>query len=310
MSKLYAMAGLSRQAHHRQSRFQSESDLERRWVIGQVVQMRQLHPIMGLRKLYKLLRHQGLSQGWSMPVGRDKFIAICTQANLVLTLPKSYTRTTQSLKSRQYANLLADYPISDIDQLWVGDITYVRLADRFEYLSMIMDVYSRRVLGYHLASSLCAQGPIKALKMALKTRDKAQYDLKLVHHSDRGTQYLSNSYTDLLTQRQIRISVGHSPYENAHMERLNGTIKNEYILPMKPHSFEQLRSWLPKIIDRYNAMRPHWEIQAFTPIDWELNLKNLSDIQRTIMYIFVEQTTKDRQQQFDNQLSLFSFNQT
>jgi transposase InsO family protein len=305
MSEIYSFARVSPQAHHRQSRLHSQAQLERHWVIDQVLQLRQIHPMMGLRKLYVLLQRQGRSP---IPVGRDKFIAICTQANLGIKLPRSYTRTTYSLKSRRYLNLLADHPISDIDQLWVSDITYVRIGDRFEYLCMVMDLYSRRILGYDLASSLSAQGALNALNMALKTRKKASFEGRLIHHSDRGIQYLSNQYTQLLDKRQIRISLGNSVYENAHMERLNGIIKNEYIIPMNPASFTQLRAWLPQIMERYNALRPHWEIQAFTPLDWEAYLKDLPDMQRTKIQLFVEPTTIDLQQRFSNQLSLFSHN--
>lgn len=306
MSQIYAIAGVSRQGHQQQNHAQAEALLERQWVIGQVLQVRMLHPVMGLRKIYWLLLRQAQAHACQMPVGRDRFIAIGVAANLRVSLSKSSTRTTYSLKSLRYDNLLVEREINDINQLWVSDITYVRIGDRFEYLSMVMDVYSRRILGYDLSPSLSADGALRALQMALKTRKKASFDHQLIHHSDRGIQYLSNRYTELLDTYKVRISLGYSAYENAHMERLNGTIKNEYILPMKPHSFDQLQQWLPKIVERYNTLRPHWELDAYTPMQWELRLKNLPESQRTKLSIFVEQTTKDRQQRFSHQLTLFS----
>jgi hypothetical protein len=306
MSQIYAIAGLSRQAHQQQNHAQAEAHLACQWVIGQVLQVRMLHPVMGLRKIYWLLLRQAQAHGWDMPMGRDRFIAIGVAANLSVSLPKSSTRTTYSLKSLRYDNLLVDRQLTDINQLWVSDITYVRIGDRFEYLSMVMDVYSRRILGYDLSPSLSAEGALRALQMALKARGKTTFEHQLIHHSDRGIQYLSNRYTNLLDTYKVRISLGYSAYENAHMERLNGSIKNEYILPMQPNSFDQLQQWLPKIMERYNTLRPHWELDAYTPTQWELRLKNLPESQRTKLSIFVEHTTKDRQKRFSNQPTLFS----
>lgn len=252
---------------------------------------------MGLKKI-----HAGLE---SSLVGRDKFIEIGMKANLNIVLPKSYTRTTFSTKSKRYLNLLIDKNFDDINQIWVTDITYFRIGEEFVYLCFIMDVYSRRILGHQVATSLQAQLCMDTLNQALKTRKIAHYQQELIHHSDKGTQYIFNDYTDLLNKKGIQISMCNSAFENAHMERLNGIIKNEYLVPFKIKSLEQLTKKLNIGVKAYNEDRPHWEINALTPYQFELNLKTLPKCQRTILNVFVEPKTKIFQQSLKAQLVLF-----
>lgn len=306
MSAIYALAGRSRQGHQQQCRTQIQTALERRWVCDQVLALRLKHPVMGLRKCYMQLLRCSQAAGTTLPVGRDIFIQYATSAGLCVVLPRNYTRTTFSTKSHRYYNLLVDYVLTDINQLWVSDITYVRLSDRYYYLTMVMDVYSRRILGYKLAASLHADSCLDALKMALKQRPITDYQHRLVHHSDKGTQYVFNPYTALLEQYNINISMCNSPYENSHMERLNGTIKNEYIIPLQFDTFDALNPALPSLMNRYNTQRLHQELGYQTPQQWEINLLNIPLLQRPKLPIFVEQRTKIFQQQYPLQLSFFS----
>ena len=297
MKTVLAESGVSKQAYHQHKVQQGALHLERHWVINQILHKRRRHPVMGLKKI-----HAGLE---SSLVGRDKFIEIGMAANLNISLPKSYTRTTFSTKSKRYMNLLVDKNFDDINQIWVTDITYFRMGEQFVYLCFLMDVYSRCIVGHQVATSLQAQLCMDTLNKALKTRKIENYQPQLIHHSDKGTQYIFNDYTDLLDKKSIQISMCNSAYENAHMERLNGIIKNEYLVPLKIKSFEQLSKELNKAVKSYNEDRPHWEIDALTPCQFELNLKTLPKCQRTILNMFVESKTKIFQQSLKNQLVLF-----
>jgi putative transposase len=291
-------AGVSKQAFAQHKIQEQDADLHRNWVINQILEKRRQHPVMGLKKIFKSLE---------VPlVGRDKFIEIGMNANLNISLPKNYTRTTFSTKSKRYQNLLVDKAFDDINQIWVTDITYFRIGENFTYICLIMDVYSRRIIGYQAATSLHAQLCMDTLNRALKTRKTEDYKEQLIHHSDKGTQYIFNDYTNLLDKKNIQISMCNSAYENAHMERLNGIIKNEYLVHYNIKSFEQLIYMLPKAVKAYNEDRIHWELDNFLcPIQFEKSLNELPKCQRTILNIFVEEKTKAFQVLLKNQLVLF-----
>jgi hypothetical protein len=297
MKLILGEAGISRQAYHQHQRSTEEERMVEDWVMDVIFEKRKNHPVIGLRKIYFELK--------SPIIGRDKFFEIGKKLRLTIRQPKSYTRTTFSTKSNRYQNLLVDKTFQDINQIWVSDITYIRIGSNFAYLSMIMDVYSRRIIGFAVSLSLQATLCVEALKMALKNRKIKDYERQLIHHSDKGTQYIFHGYTELLEQHNIQISMCNSAYENAHMERLNGIIKNEYIVPMHINTFEQLVKWIPKIIQRYNEQRPHTELKMCNPIQFETILKDLPKCQRTLLNIFVEEKTKIFQKNFSRQLHLF-----
>jgi putative transposase len=292
------VTGVSKQAFQQHKVQEQDIDLLSNWVIDWILKKRRLHPVMGLKKIFTSLD--------TPLVGRDKFIAIGMKARLNIALPKSYTRTTFSTKSKRYHNLLVNKAFEDINQIWVTDITYFRIGESFTYICFLMDVYSRRVIGYQAATSLHAQLCMDTLNRALKTRKIDDYNGQLIHHSDRGTQYIFNDYTNLLDKKNIQISMCNSAYENAHMERLNGIIKNEYLVHYKIRSFEQLQNMLPKAVKAYNEDRIHWELtNCLCPTQFEKSLNELPKCQRTILKIFVEEKTKIFQEQWKNQLVLF-----
>lgn len=298
MKSILEQAGVSKQAFHQHKIHEQDADLHRNWVIHQILEKRRRHPVMGLKKIFKSLE--------TPLVGRDKFIEIGMRANLNISLPKSYTRTTFSTKSKRYQNLLIGKDFDDINQIWVTDITYFRIGEIFAYICFLMDVYSRRIIGYQTATSLHAQLCMDTLNRALKTRKMEDYQGQLIHHSDRGTQYIFNDYTHLLDKKNILISMCNSAYENAHMERLNGIIKNEYLRHYSIKSFEQLQNMLPKAIKAYNDDRIHWELHnCLCPNQFEVALNELPKCQRTILNIFVEEKTKAFQDLLKKQLVLF-----
>jgi len=295
MRELYALEKSSRQAHAQHRNKVLSDALHEQEVLDQIARLRIKHPMLGLKKLFHKVN--------PVSMGRDRFIALAVSANLGIERPRNYRRTTYSTKSNRYRNLLADVVIDDIDQVWVSDITYFWVVDKFYYIVLIMDVYSRRVIGHHASASLLASANVAALGLALETRKNSDLN-ELIHHSDKGTQYVFSEYVQLLEAHQIRISMANRVYENSHSERLNGIIKNEYLSQRHIQSLEQLVRHLDKDVRLYNQDRPHWELDMMSPVEYENHLLNTPKCQRTKMRIYVDKDTV-RKQKFANQLVLF-----
>lgn len=210
-------------------------------------------------------------------------------------------RTTFSIKSRLYNNLLNDKEFTGVNQLWASDITYYPLNNRFYYLTLLMDVYSRKIIGYSLADNLRAENNLATLQMALQYRGITDYQNQLIHHSNRGSQYCSNAYTDLLQKNNIRISMCDEVYENTHIERVNGTIKNGYLKHYAIKTIKQLYLGVAKAIQIYNDQRPHRRLpKRMTPNQFEAYLINPPKDKLPKLTIF----TSSKNKQIDNQLSM------
>lgn len=251
---------------------------------------------MGLRQIWELSRP---------PLGRDAFISIGMYAGLGQKPPRSPIRTTFSLKSNRYRNLLTGKRLTSVNQLWVCDITYFQdKSKNTYYLFFLMDAYSRRILGYSGADDLRATHAIKALTMALKARAIKDYKGTLIHHSDRGSQYIANKYTQLLEKTNIRISMCQSALENAFIERVHGTIKNQYLVFRPINSLKSLLFWLKKDIYLYNYKRPHSALKGMTPVEFENSLSTIPINQRTKLAIFTNNNEQFKNTN-PNQLSLF-----
>lgn len=206
-------------------------------------------------------------------MGRDQFIAYCRDQGWLLAKRRNYCRTTYSVKYR-FSNLVADKWVTDVNQVWVSDITYIEVADRFCYATFIMDLYSRRIIGYSLSPSLrTIDTTLPALKMALKNRN-GQRLTGLIFHSDGGGQYYEKTFTTLLAERGIASSMAYSVYENAHAESINGIIKNEYLKHYLYCNEAQLKRILQKAINLYNNDRPHGKLKMKTPKEIELTAES------------------------------------
>ena len=164
----------------------------------------------------------------------------------------------------KYPNLIKGLLLTNVDQLWVSDITYISLSTNFAYLSLVTDCYSRKIIGYCLYPTLEKQGPLNALRMALK---QARSTLRLIHHSDRGLQYCCKEYIDLLENNKATVSMTErgDPYENAIAERVNGILKTEFMLDKCFKSFEDAKQTVDKVIAIYNEQRPHSSCNYLTP---------------------------------------------
>ncbi len=260
---LCSVHGISRQAYYRYYKRLGISNLEDSVVINLVQDIRKRHPRMGGRKLYHLLKDDLNKTG--QDIGRDKFFNILRSNELLVKPLRKYVRTTNSHhRFRVYKNLIEDIEINRCNQVFVSDITYLSTYDRFYYLSLITDVYSRKIVGYDISDSLSLSGSLRALKKALKG---VQDPVGLIHHSDRGIQYCSNQYTQLLKRKGVQISMAGkgNAYENAIAERVNGILKIEYILDRKYPDYKELKRAVDMAVKLYNEDRPHMSLGYETP---------------------------------------------
>jgi putative transposase len=209
-------------------------------------------------------------------MGRDAlFDLLAVNGLLVKKRHRRYVTTWSKHWLRKWPNLIRGIELTGINQLWVSDITYWKVAGKHLYISLITDAYSHKVVGYHLAETLESIETIKAMQMALKQLPSTLTQ-QLIHHSDRGVQYCCDDYVKLLQDNNIKISMTENgdPLENAIAERMNGILKEEYLYHHQLNNKEQAEKQLEIAVKLYNEQRPHFSIGLLTP---ELvHSKNLS----------------------------------
>jgi transposase InsO family protein len=228
-----------------------------------VMAVRATLPKTGGRKLHSMLSSQIKSQG--IKIGRDKLFDFLREEHLLIKTRRKYHKTTNSKHwMRKYPNLIKDIEICMPEQVWVADITYLMMKKKHYYLHLITDAYSKKIVGYQLADNLQAETTLNALRQAILNRI---YDHKLIHHSDRGLQYCSSQYTALLSENGISISMTENsdPYENAVAERVNGILKDEFMLDINFESYFRMKKQVQQSINAYNHLRLHTSIGMLTP---------------------------------------------
>ncbi len=238
--------------------------MEEEIILQLVHDIRSKLPRLGTAKLLFMIAPTLASH--NIKVGRDYFFDLLRDHRLLIRQRKRKVYTTNSRHwMKKYANLSNKIIINRPDQLWVSDMTFIRLTNQWGYLSLITDAYSRKIVGYCFRVDMLAVGCVQALKMALLNRkDPAA---PLMHHSDRGSQYCSKDYTDLLLAHNLSISMTQcgSPYENALAERINGIIKGEFNLYQSSTGFENTYNKISQSIQLYNEFRPHSSCGNLTP---------------------------------------------
>ena len=253
--------GYSRQSYYRAKEREQHRAAEESAVLTGVRAVRELLPETGGRKLQKHLKQAGIV------IGRDRLLCILRQHNLLVEKKKSCCRTTESNhRFRVYRNLVREGKPHRPNQVMVTDITYLRTLEGFCYLSLLMDLYSRKVVGYHVSKSLAVEGSLKALRMALRSIKQPK---GMIHHSDRGIQYCSKAYSGLLRNRGVSISMTEEAhvYENANAERLNGILKQELGLGGVMPSFKVAKELVREAIELYNNKRLHLALNYRTPAE-------------------------------------------
>lgn len=285
---MYTYYDLTKQAVHQHRTRMTERELYYATLIEQSKEIRKHHGRMGAKVIYDLLQPQH--------IGRIRFERLLMNNGFRVRKSKNFFKTTDSNGFTFYSNLIAGTTLTGINQVWVSDITYFLAADgTIYYLITLMDLYSRRIIGYAASATMQAeQTTMKALKMAIKFRGIEHYD-QLIHHSDRGSQYRYSEYTELLTHHNIKISMCDNVYDNAHMERLNGTLKNAYLCLLDTSTVRKLRSSLKRTVQLYNEQRPHSSIMKMTPAAYEQYIQTLPTSQQLKMNICPQQSTTHSQ---------------
>jgi putative transposase len=254
--------GVDRQVYYRKKRSKQKRQDIASQVVELVREIRQQMPRVGTRKLYYLLE----AKLRSLSVGRDRLFRIL-KANHLLIIPKrSYRITTNSHhRFRKHKNLIEQLVITRPEQVWVSDITYLGNRENPCYLSLVTDAYSKLIVGYNVSENLNTENCIKALKKAVKGR---QYKSEpLIHHSDKGIQYCSNEYQKTLSENDLQCSMTESydPYQNAVAERVNGILKQEFMIDEYRVGLSEITQIVKESISIYNTKRPHYSSYMLTP---------------------------------------------
>ena len=252
---------MNRQRYYRSFWIVAKNQSNSQDVLSLVKEVRSLMPRIGTRKLYHLLKQDLRSIG----VGRDKLFAILRANQMFIKPKRNYRITTNSHHHfRKHKNLIENMDIVRPEQVWVSDITYIGGRGN-TYLSLITDAYSKQIMGYDLSDSLATAGSLRALKMANKNRRYKK--MPLIHHSDRGFQYCSNDYQKMLEKSKITPSMTESydPYANAVAERINGILKQEFLLENYKVDLQTMKLLVKDAVRIYNTKRPHWSCYMQTP---------------------------------------------
>lgn len=264
MNQIYRALDYSKQAFHQKL----DKDLQKAGEFANLTividQIREEHPTLSARKMYFMLNLQTM--------GRDRFEWFCVQNGYSVPRKRNFFKTTNSLGVTRFDNLIVGMELTGVNQVWVSDITYYLMGDKFYFLSFIMDLFSRKIIGFSVSKDLST---INTTMPALKMAKRAQKDGKFpgcIFHSDGGGQYYQKDFIDLTRQMELSNSMGYSVFENPHAERINGTIKNDYLMHYKPADYDELIKQTSRAVRNYNN-RPHDSLNKLSPNAFEQGLK-------------------------------------
>ena len=254
--------GVDRQVYYRNIKRKSVKESKAIEVVSMVLDIRKSMPRLGAKKSYHLLKNQLKP----LKIGRDKLFNILRANHLLIQPKRSYHITTNSHHHfRKHKNQVLDLEINRPDQVWVSDITYIGRRENPCYLSIITDAYSKKIMGHYVADNMNTESSALALRMAIKQRKSKE--VPLIHHSDRGLQYCAKDYQKILRKNGILASMTQNsdPYENAVAERINGILKQEFMIDKHNLKLNTMKSLVKESIDTYNELRPHYSNYMLTP---------------------------------------------
>jgi len=277
MKDLHEVAGVSKQAFHKARIEGSKADLKAHEFIQQADKIRKEHPGAGCRKMAVDL----VCRGW----GRDKIEGLLLDNGYRVYYPRRFARTTDHRKAFYYSNCIEGLELSNINQVIQTDITYYRIKEKFFYIVFIIDVYSRRIVGHSVSRWMHAEVNIKALNRMLALRKNHQVK-GLIHHSDRGSQYVDNEYRKILFDHEMIPSMCKEAWENAYTERVNRTIKEEYLDGWEINDYATLSRKLNQAVYHYNHKRRHASLDMSSPVDFEKRVKNMEPDHRRKITIY------------------------
>ena len=264
LSRFCRLLDVTRQAYYQHFWQEEFIGIEQDLILREVRSIRARHRHMGVRKLYERLQPYFLEH--QIKIGRDALFDLLQANQLLVRRRKRRVFTTQSFHwLRKYPNLIKGYIPSQPNQLWVSDITYWKIGSGYAYISLITDAFSHKIVGHHVANSLGTIETLEALKKATKALPDGHTGLR--HHSDRGIQYCSSEYVQLLQQSNIQISMTETgdPRENPIAERVNGILKEEYLYDYQVQDIAQAKLVLDFVVELYNVERPHMSCNYKTP---------------------------------------------
>jgi putative transposase len=258
------LLGYTPQAYHKKTKQHFIKEVNEQLIIQQVHELRKEQPRCGTRKLLMML--QPFFVQHHITIGRDAFFDLLSKNKMLVRRTKRSVHTTNSKHHfRRYPNLAKDFTPLKAHELWVSDITYIPLKDRFAYLFLITDAYSRKIVGHHVSDDMKVSSAVVALKKAL---DQKPIETIVLHHSDRGIQYCSNEYVALLQQHHALISMTQSgdPLENAIAERVNGILKTE-LISSSYDDIDKAALSIARAVIIYNFKRRHSSLNYQIPND-------------------------------------------
>jgi len=279
--------GYTPQAYHKKQKRNVIELTQEHLILQQIDLIRKLQPRCGGRKLFIML--QPFFKQHHITLGRDKFFHLLTKNKLLVRKTKRGCSTTNSKHHyHRYPNLVKDFTPLKAHELWVADITYIPLKNRFAYLFLITDAYSRKIVGFHVSDDMKVSSATVALRKALTQKPA---ETIVIHHSDRGIQYCSTAYVQLLQEHHAHISMTQNgdPYENAIAERVNGILKAELISPYYD-CMDNASKHIARAITIYNYKRRHSSLNFQIPHD--VHQQKGPQIRRWKNYYYQRQKTE------------------
>lgn len=272
MNELYSTVGLSKQAVVQYNARQKVFDAKVGQLILEADDLREDHPGCGVEKMYYTLQPDF--------IGRDRFVELMMELGYRLKRKKNYKKTTTASKI-YYSNLIKGMRVDRSSMVWQSDITYIPIGTNHYYAVFIIEVYTKKIVGFKVSENMRAQANVDALHMALRA-----HAAPLIHHSDRGSQYTYKGYIELLKKNGSKISMALSAQDNAYAERINRTIKEEYLDHWKPQTFTQLKRMTGKAVQNYNTKRIHDNNDRMSPEKFINHCSILEPQHRKVMTIF------------------------
>ena len=271
-------------------------------VIGKVKQIRENLPMCGTRKLLYLLRQEGVS------IGRDRLFTLLREEKMLIKRKRKHVKTTDSDHGlNDYANMLKELDVKQAEQVFVSDITYIRLESGFCYLAIVADSYSKKIMGKFLSSNLQTTLVLKALVEALRER---QYAGRLIHHSDHGIQYSSKSYVNALKLSNVMMSMAGRgrAWENPVVERIMGILKQEFGLGRTFKNFDEASQAVEQAILSYNTIRPHLSCGYLTPQQAHEQERELVNMWKKKLSTFPQKKERKKVAKKDRRKKYYNYN--
>jgi len=264
VSAVCRQLGITRQNYYARRHARQRRQVDGSLVVAFVMEERKIQPRLGARKLHFMLKGIWVKEG--VTLGRDRFFEVLRQEGLLLEpQAAAYPCTTNSRHYlRVYGNRIKELAVSKPNEVWVGDLTYIRTEVGFLYLSLLTDKSSRKVVGYHCGDTLESSGCLEALKNALADMPKGAAP---IHHTDRGSQYCCHEYVKWVEAAGMSMSMTETDHcaENALAERMNGILKSEYGLGGRFKTKASAQLAVDQAVHLYNTRRPHTALDFRTP---------------------------------------------